>query len=518
MLILATERLSEHKYKTPEGYLICTDAILARTGKQQYKNCEVFTDSEKPDEIIEINRSPDEVFSKATLASFENKPITVEHPDVDVNSRNWKDYQVGYVRDVRPGKTEIGEDVILGNLVIQDEDTIKEIENGQHTDLSCGYDCDIIDNEQKNIRGNHVALCECGRAGIARIIDSNDKRKEENNMILDWNWDFDSIVKFIYRQYYDGPIHSELNRAEQELGGFDNRSDAEKLATWIEEHLKTKTEVKRKNNSFVIKLHIIKDSIKDKQDKFLSEEAKKLKEDLNLYQHNSYKKEYNYNTGRKQNVRPWNSRVTEAMNNALDLIVKGTDIKEATFDLKRSISDFEELLIDAEEDDAKKLKLVISRAKKILDKLNNIKSFDTIKDDYDIEKYQTWVDYDMKKYGHISEETNEALKRANLIIVKDEYGDYEVIVKKSYDDALPGVDEKKFKEIINSEFPSLDVDKLTRKYNTNYKTIYQVLVYWYGQTKALNIINKYLDNIKDSLVKDSNKKIIKIIKLYKKIN
>lgn len=450
MLILATERLSEHKYKTPEGYLICTDAILARTGKQEYKNCEVFTDSENPDEIIEINRSPDEVFSKATLASFENKPITVEHPDVDVNSRNWKDYQVGYVRDVRPGKTETGEDVILGNLVIQDEDTIKEIENGQHTDLSCGYDCDIIDNEQKNIRGNHVALCECGRAGIARIIDSNDKRKEKNNMILDWNLAFDSI--------------------------------------------------------------------KDKADKFLSEEAKKLKEDLNLYQHNDYKKEYNHNTGRKQNVRPWNSRVTEAMNNALDLIVKGTNIKEATFDLKRAISDFEELLIDAEEDDAKKLKLVINRAKKILDKLNSIKSFDTAKNDYDIEKYQTWVDYDMKKYGHISEETNEALKRANLTIVKDKYGDYEVIVKKSYDDALPGVDEKKFKEIINSEFPSLDVDKLIRKYNVNYKTIYQVLVYWYGQTKALNIINKYLDSIKDSLVKDSNKKIIKIIKLYKKIN
>ncbi|MBP0990187.1 MAG: phosphatase PAP2 family protein [Oscillospiraceae bacterium] len=48
-------------------------------------------------------------------------------------------------------------------------------ENGEHTELSCGYDCDIEDEEhpcQKNIRGNHVALCEQGRAGIARIVDS----------------------------------------------------------------------------------------------------------------------------------------------------------------------------------------------------------------------------------------------------------------------------------------------------------------------------------------------------------
>ena len=65
--------------------------------------------------------------------------------------------------------------VMLGTLVITDAKTIEEIEEGKHTDLSCGYDCDIDDSEnpqQKNIRGNHVALCEQGRAGIARIMDS----------------------------------------------------------------------------------------------------------------------------------------------------------------------------------------------------------------------------------------------------------------------------------------------------------------------------------------------------------
>ena len=45
----------------------------------------------------------------------------------------------------------------------------------------------------------------------------------------------------------------------------------------------------------------------------------------------------------------------------------------------------------------------------------------------DIGEYQEWVDYDMKKYGRISKETFDKLRKADLTVVKDEYGDYEVI-------------------------------------------------------------------------------------------
>lgn len=179
MKFLSSEKLSPNKYRTTEGYLICKDAILARTGKQQYRRSEIYGDScENADDIVDVDRSEKEVFSDATLASFENKPITVEHPDESVNSTNWKNYQVGFVRDVRRGKTQDGQDVILGNLIIQDEKAIEEILNGEHTDLSCGYDCDIKDDNglyQTNIRGNHVALCREGRAGIAKIVDSKMK-------------------------------------------------------------------------------------------------------------------------------------------------------------------------------------------------------------------------------------------------------------------------------------------------------------------------------------------------------
>ncbi len=173
MKILINEKLSQHRYLTPEGYLVCVDSVLARTGKQTYRRNEVFGDAEDDSEI-EIDRTPEEVFSEETLASFENKPITVEHPDEDVNSENYKDYAVGFVRDIHRGRDN-GQDVILGTLVIQDKKTIDEIKNGEHTDLSCGYDCDITEDEhpqQRNIRGNHVALCAQGRAGNARIVDT----------------------------------------------------------------------------------------------------------------------------------------------------------------------------------------------------------------------------------------------------------------------------------------------------------------------------------------------------------
>lgn len=195
MKVLIAEKLSQHRYKTPEGYLICVDSVLARTGKQTYRRNEIFTDSED-DRLIEVDRKAEEVFSPETMASFENKPICVEHPDVDVTVDNISEFAVGFVRDIHKGEYE-GEPVMLGTLVITDAKTIEEIENGEHTDLSCGYDCDIEDcdsPEQKHIRGNHIALCEHGRAGIARIVDSV---KDEQLYAVEFVYDGDSWSDYL---------------------------------------------------------------------------------------------------------------------------------------------------------------------------------------------------------------------------------------------------------------------------------------------------------------------------------
>lgn len=175
MRFLVAEKLGPHKFKTPEGYLICTDAILSRTGKQEYKRCEIFGDScDDPDKVVNVDRTDEEVFSDKAMASFENKPVCIEHPDVDVNAENHNELAVGFVRDVHKGEYK-GSPVMMGTLVITDKDAVEAVENREYEELSCGYDCDIEDDGnpcQRNIRGNHVALCKQGRAGIAHIVDS----------------------------------------------------------------------------------------------------------------------------------------------------------------------------------------------------------------------------------------------------------------------------------------------------------------------------------------------------------
>ena len=185
MRFLISEKLGPHKYKTPEGYLVCVDAILSRTGTQEYRRSELFGDAcDDPDKIVTVDRKEDEVFSDKTMASFENKAICIEHPNANVNVENHNDLSVGFVRDIRRGEDN-GTPVMMGTLVITNKEAVEAVESGEYKELSCGYDCDIEDEhspQQRNIRGNHVALCKQGRAGIARIVDSiaqNDTLKYE---------------------------------------------------------------------------------------------------------------------------------------------------------------------------------------------------------------------------------------------------------------------------------------------------------------------------------------------------
>lgn len=254
MKILISEKLSEHKYKTPEGYLICTDAILARTGKQIYTKDELFGDGD--DTEVEVDRPFEQVMNEKTIASFENKPVTWDHPDEDVNVGNYKHYSIGYVRDVHQGKTSNGEDVILGNLIITDQDAINAIEEGSHTDLSCGYDCDIKDNGkgkyfQNNIRGNHVALCEQGRAGIARIVDS----KMEDDETIDYKGIKIGVVHGSVGKLYevrynnnraDWPEYYKLENAKKYIDILLTKGEQVAKASWKT----TEGEIYMKNQDF----------------------------------------------------------------------------------------------------------------------------------------------------------------------------------------------------------------------------------------------------------------------------
>lgn len=225
MLFLASEKLSPHKFKTPEGYLICTDVILSRTGKQDYRRCELFGDAcENPDEIVQVDRTANEVFSDKTMASFENKAVCIEHPDEDVSVENHNDLSVGFVRDIHKGEYE-GEPVMMGTLVITDKDAVEAIESGEYKELSCGYLCDVEDDkhpQQKNIRGNHVALCKQGRAGIARIIDSVD---DAGIKVWQVHQGYAIVVERYWKQYgknaYVDGVESNIDSARYRRGSLE---------------------------------------------------------------------------------------------------------------------------------------------------------------------------------------------------------------------------------------------------------------------------------------------------------
>ena len=50
---------------------------------------------------------------------------------------------------------------------------------------------------------------------------------------------------------------------------------------------------------------------------------------------------------------------------------------------------------------------------------------------HDVDEYQEWIDYDMKHYGRISKKTLDDIKRAGFTVTRDQYGDYEITAAKS---------------------------------------------------------------------------------------
>lgn len=177
-----TEQLGPKRSLTPEGFLLCEDVPLARPGEMIYGPDETPIEA-GPDGITHITRTLDELFKPETLASFNGKPVTNEHPDEDVTPSNWKRYAVGVLLNVRKG-TGDNEGLMVGDMLITDPESIEDI-RGDKREVSLGYDADYKKTgpgtgEQSNILGNHVALVERGRCGPRCAIHDHDSnhRKE----------------------------------------------------------------------------------------------------------------------------------------------------------------------------------------------------------------------------------------------------------------------------------------------------------------------------------------------------
>jgi len=168
MKFYATQKLGPKRSLTPEGYLLCEDVPVARTGDMVYAPGEVPIEA-GPDGLIHITRDADEVFRTETMASCEGKPVTVNHPAEFVTPKNFKALSVGLMVNVRRG-TGLDNDLMIADLMVTDQEGIDAILNDGIEQVSLGYDADYVQvspgrGAQRAILVNHVALVPRGRCG-----------------------------------------------------------------------------------------------------------------------------------------------------------------------------------------------------------------------------------------------------------------------------------------------------------------------------------------------------------------
>lgn len=167
--------ISPNQIETGEGFLICRNVPIARTGSMDYLESELNPEGSSS-RMVKVLRSSEEVFSEAALSSFEGKPVTNEHPPELLTPETYSLYAKGHAQNVRKGEGP-WEGHMVADLHVQDETLIREVQEGKR-EISCGYECSYSDNgdgtySQHEIRGNHVAVVTRGRAGKnVAILDS----------------------------------------------------------------------------------------------------------------------------------------------------------------------------------------------------------------------------------------------------------------------------------------------------------------------------------------------------------
>lgn len=155
------------------------DGVFSRTG--------IFTYVNDDGSLRRELRPASEVFDPASLASLEMLPVVEDHP-ADGRIGNDHKRAQGWTVD---GVRRDGENVV-GSLLVTDPDLLAAMRGGKQ-ELSVGYAVNYdatpgvdpvhgkYDGVQRNIRGDHLAVVDFGRAGRdarVRMDSSIDKRYE----------------------------------------------------------------------------------------------------------------------------------------------------------------------------------------------------------------------------------------------------------------------------------------------------------------------------------------------------
>lgn len=162
---------------TPEGYLLCEGVAIARVGTQVYGAHELPELEPDLNGLIYIERTAEEVFDPESMASWNGKAITINHPEEFVTPANWRSLSTGSMQNPRRGQGS-DSDLLLVDVLITDKAAV-EYANRELPELSGGYEAEYEQTapgrgKQRKIRGNHVAMLKNGRAGKRCAIRDDD--------------------------------------------------------------------------------------------------------------------------------------------------------------------------------------------------------------------------------------------------------------------------------------------------------------------------------------------------------
>jgi hypothetical protein len=213
-----------------DGFLLCRDVPVARTGVQLYGPGETPIDC-ADGQMVQIDREAEEVFHPETLASMIGVPVVNDHPvdgngtRCDVTPDNWRHLAVGHVENPRRGDGPLA-DFMLADLRIHDSDAIKLIQSGKRQ-VSAGYDAEYEETgplraRQTNIRCNHLALVDAARCGqMCAIGDSEvdpslSETQEEEDTMSTWHDRIRGLAKqYSFKSRDTAELESAIADAEE---------------------------------------------------------------------------------------------------------------------------------------------------------------------------------------------------------------------------------------------------------------------------------------------------------------
>ncbi|MGX7129305.1 DUF2213 domain-containing protein [Enterococcus wangshanyuanii] len=228
MVIRYDKALIQDFKETDGGYLTISACPITRPGVFPYRRSDGGVSMEA--------KLPEELFSSATVVSANAKPMTDDHPNEPVTIDNYSKYAKGMTHN----DATIKDNKLAISFTITDSDTIKKIRDGKR-ELSIGFQADVkqeqgiydgmhYDSVQRNMRINHIALVDEGRAGpevairgdsVAFMIDSKDnKQSGGTNMpvlrIDNKDYEVDPVIKANY-----DAMEAKLDAAEQKASNVE---------------------------------------------------------------------------------------------------------------------------------------------------------------------------------------------------------------------------------------------------------------------------------------------------------